>query len=77
MEKAFSKLHGTYARTAGGDPSRGVSYLTGSPSEYIFKRNNLPEEEQVKDQWTRMYDAFNAGGMLTCGTPCDNGGDDT
>lgn len=40
LEKGFAKLHGNYARTAGGDPSRGVSYLNGSPSEYLWKQGN-------------------------------------
>ena len=43
LEKAFAKLHGNYARTSGGDPARGVSYLTGAPSEVIWKNTQLSE----------------------------------
>ena len=71
-------MHGTYARTAGGDPATGVFALTGAPSEVIWKNTQLSSEQaQMDDQFTRMFAAINAGGMLITGTPCGNGGDDT
>lgn len=35
LEKAWAKLHGTYARTEGGLPCFAASHLTGVPSESI------------------------------------------
>ena len=71
-------MHGTYARTAGGDPRTGVFALNGSPSEIMWKNTQLSSEQaQMDDQFNRMFAAFNAGGMLITGTPCGNGGDDT
>jgi len=43
LEKAWSKLHYTYARTEGGLPSFAVQHLLGTPSESFY------HEEMAKD----------------------------
>lgn len=47
LEKAWAKLHGTYARTEGGLPCFACSHLVGVPSE-SFLHDDI---EDVEDFW--------------------------
>ena len=50
LEKAWAKLHGTYARTAGGLPSFACSHLIGVPSESILHKS-VEESGTYEDFW--------------------------
>ena len=66
IEKAFSKLHGNYARIEFGDSISGVSVLNGSPYLRYF-HNNIGKE----DLWNIIskYDKEEHRGLLIANTP--------
>lgn len=43
LEKAYAKLHGSYAAIEGGNPGVALADLTGGPS-YMYKVNEVPRE---------------------------------
>ena len=45
LEKAWAKLHGTYARTAGGLPCFASSHITGTPSKSYF-HNKIEKKDE-------------------------------
>ena len=49
LEKAWAKLHGTYARTEGGLPCFACSHLVGVPSE-SFSHDEI-EDDKEDDFW--------------------------
>ena len=48
LEKAWAKLHGTYARTEGGLPCFACSHLVGVPSE-SFLHDDIEDREDFWD----------------------------
>ncbi len=48
LEKAWAKLHGTYARMEGGLPCFAASHLMGVPSE-SFSHEQMTTQEEVND----------------------------
>lgn len=70
LEKAFSKYHGNYEHTIGGDPSYAVRTLTGYPRE-IFSHGNTDDEAL----WTKIQN-HHAEDIITSGTPYSSGGHD-
>lgn len=57
LEKAWAKLHGTYARTEGGLPSFAASHITGVPSESHFHDS----QENVDEFWAMLQRADRCG----------------
>jgi len=46
LEKAWSKLHKTYARTEGGLPSFATIHLLGTPAESYYHEEMLGDVEK-------------------------------
>ena len=66
IEKAFSKFHGNYWRTVGGDPVDGISTLNGSPYDRLWM-----DETPLDEVWITLstYDIDNRRGLMVAGTP--------
>eukprot|EP00667_Euglena_gracilis_P001278 EG_transcript_1278 len=67
MEKAYAKLHGSYAALTGGVPADSLSDLTGAPCKTIdvpWDRRKLP-----KGLWGKLYQWYRAGHIFaaSCG----------
>ncbi len=53
LEKAWAKLHGTYARMEGGLPCFAASHLMGVPSE-SFSHEQMTTQEEVNDFYNTL-----------------------
>ena len=66
LEKAWAKLHGSYARSSGHLPSRAATHIMGVPAE------NLRHSENIQDPgkfFERMKEADRRGYTLMAKTP--------
>ena len=61
LEKAWAKLHGSYARTEEGTPSFVATHIMGVPSESISHMDVCDEDafyDQIKNAFARNYTAM-------------------
>lgn len=58
LEKAWAKLHGTYARTEGGLPSFACMHLMGTPSQSFYHGDMIEEADKF---WAKLreFDRLN------------------
>lgn len=63
-EKAFSKYHGNYVHTRGGDPSIAVRTIVGAPNSYIDHSGITTD-----DLWARLLEHDGKDDILQAGTP--------
>jgi len=67
LEKAFSKYHGNYAHTVGGDSRRAARTLSGAPYE------SYNHGDYTVDQlWVILHDRDNAKDMIQVNTSGNN-----
>ena len=71
LEKAFSKLYGTYELIEGGAPDEAIMAMVGSPY-----RRSFHSETSADELYATIEKAFKTGrAMGTAGTPRSAGGD--
>ena len=57
LEKAYAKIHGSYAAIESGYPNLAFRDLTGAPSEWFGNTN-------VNDTWKYLVANFNKGFLM-------------
>lgn len=69
LEKAWAKLHGTYARTAGGMPYFAANHLTGVPTESFDNAEYLGNRQKAEELFDRMDEADRKNYTLMAASP--------
>ena len=64
MEKAWAKLHASYAKIESGQPNESLRDLTGAPA-YYYRLNETP------NWWNLVWEGDKKNYVFALGTPAD------